>query len=80
MGLSDLFGQFLDIAAGQFGVDARLPGILQLDLDSLKVDHTVPLSRSLNPSRTAKINTIRFVLQLFLLLPRVRGIVFNKWG
>jgi hypothetical protein len=33
-----------DIAAGRFGVNARFAGILQFDLDTLKVDHTVPLS------------------------------------
>jgi hypothetical protein len=47
-GLPDLFGKFLDIAAGQFSVNARLAGILQFDLDCLKVDHNVPLSWPLN--------------------------------
>jgi hypothetical protein len=50
MGLSDFLGQLFDIAAGQFRVDARLAGVLQLDLDSLKVDHAIPLFRVLNPS------------------------------
>jgi hypothetical protein len=50
MGLSDFFCQLFDIAAGQFRIDARLAGVLQLHLDSLKVDHAVPLSRILNPS------------------------------
>jgi hypothetical protein len=44
MRLPDLCGQLFDIAAGRFGVKARLAGILQFDLDTLKVDHTVPLS------------------------------------
>jgi hypothetical protein len=44
MRLPDLCGQLFDIAAGRFGVDARLAGILQFDLDTLKVDHIVPLS------------------------------------
>jgi len=35
MGLPDFFGQFLDIAASQFCIDARLAGILQFDFDSL---------------------------------------------
>ncbi len=43
-GLPDLCGQLFDIAAGQFGVNARLAGISQFDLDTLKVDHLVPLS------------------------------------
>jgi hypothetical protein len=46
VGLSDFFGEFLDIAAGQFRVDAGLAGIPQLDLNCLKVDHGVPLSRA----------------------------------
>jgi hypothetical protein len=44
MGLPDLCGQLFDIAAGQFGVNARLAGILQFYFDTLKVDHIVPLS------------------------------------
>jgi hypothetical protein len=58
MGLPDLFGQFFDIAAGQFRTDASLAGIVQLDLDSLMVNHGIPLSHSVepvlprNPSRT----------------------------
>jgi hypothetical protein len=44
MGLPDLCGQLFDIAAGQFGVNARLAGILQFYLDTLKVDHIVPLA------------------------------------
>ncbi len=47
MRLPDLFRQLLDIAAGQFGVDARPAGILEFGLDCLKVDHIVPLSRPL---------------------------------
>jgi hypothetical protein len=35
VGLSDLFGQLLDIAASEFCIDARSAGILQLDFDSL---------------------------------------------
>jgi hypothetical protein len=50
MGLSDFFGQFFDIAAGQLRIDASLAGVLQLDLNRLKVDHSVPLSRVLNLS------------------------------
>ena len=44
MGLPDLCGQLFNIAAGQFGVNAGLAGILQFDLDTVKVDHIVPLS------------------------------------
>jgi hypothetical protein len=44
MGLPDLRSQLFDIAAGQFGVNARLAGISQLNLDTVKVDHKVPLS------------------------------------
>jgi hypothetical protein len=44
MGLPDLCGQLFDVAAGQLGVNARLAGISQFDLDTLKVDHFVPLS------------------------------------
>jgi hypothetical protein len=44
MGLPDLCGQFFDIATSQFGVNARPAGILQFDLDTLKVNHIVPLS------------------------------------
>jgi hypothetical protein len=44
MGLPDFRGQLFDIPAGQFGVNARPAGISQLDLDTLKVDHIVPLS------------------------------------
>jgi hypothetical protein len=44
MRLPDLCGQSFDIAAGRFGVNARHAGILQFDLETLKVDHTVPLS------------------------------------
>jgi hypothetical protein len=43
-GLPDLRSQLFDIAAGQFGVNARLAGISQLNLDAVKVDHKVPLS------------------------------------
>jgi hypothetical protein len=50
MGLSDFFGQLFDIAAGQFRVDTRLAGVLKFHLHRLKVDHSVPLSRALNPS------------------------------
>jgi hypothetical protein len=50
MGLSDFFRQFFDIAAGQFCVDTRLAGVLKFHLHRLKVDHSVPLSRALNPS------------------------------
>jgi hypothetical protein len=49
MALPDLFRQFFDIAAGQFRVDARLAGILQLDFDSLKVNHGAPFLVSRNP-------------------------------
>lgn len=44
MGLPDLLRQFFDVAASQLRIDAGPAGILQLDLDSLKVDHGVPLS------------------------------------
>jgi hypothetical protein len=44
MGTPDLFRQFLDIAAGKLRSDAGLTSILQLDLDSVKVNHCVPLS------------------------------------
>jgi len=40
--LSNFFGQFFDIAGGQFRIDASLAGVLQLDLYRLKVDHAVP--------------------------------------
>jgi hypothetical protein len=49
MGLSDFFGQFLDIAAGQFRIDTSLAGVLQLDLNRLKVDHSVPLFSGAEP-------------------------------
>jgi hypothetical protein len=42
-GKPDLFRQFLDIAAGQFRSDARLAGVLKLDLNGVEVDHFVPL-------------------------------------
>jgi hypothetical protein len=41
--LPDLGRQLFDVAAGQFGVNARLAGISQLNLETLKVDHEVPL-------------------------------------
>jgi hypothetical protein len=50
LGLPDFFGHFFDIATGQFRIDASLSGVLQLDLYRLKVDHSVPLTRALNPS------------------------------
>jgi hypothetical protein len=43
MGLPDLFGQFLDIAARHFRVNASLTGIVELDLDSLKINHGLTL-------------------------------------
>jgi hypothetical protein len=50
MGLPDLFGQFLDIAARQFRVDARLTGVVELDLDSLKINHGLTLLNRLTLS------------------------------
>jgi len=50
MGLPDFFGQFLDIAAGQFRIDASLAGIVELDLDSLEVDHGITFLNRRNPS------------------------------
>jgi hypothetical protein len=47
MGLPNLFGQFLDIAAGQLGVDASSAGIVKLDLDSLEVNHGITLPQLL---------------------------------
>ena len=46
MGLPDRFGQFFDIAAGQFCINAGTPGILQLDFDHLKVNHGIPFLNS----------------------------------
>jgi hypothetical protein len=43
MGLPDFLGQLLDIAARQFRVDARLTGVVELDLDSLEVNHGIAL-------------------------------------
>jgi hypothetical protein len=39
MRLPDLLRQFLDIAARQFRIDARLAGILELDLNRPEVNH-----------------------------------------
>ncbi len=50
VGLSDFFGQLFDIATSQFHIDASLAGVLKFHLHCLKVDHSVPLSRALNPS------------------------------
>jgi hypothetical protein len=44
MGPPNLCGQLFHVAAGQFGVNARVAGISQFDLDAVKVDHIVPLS------------------------------------
>jgi len=47
--MSDFFGQFFDIAAANSAL-MRAWRLLQLDLNRLKVDHSVPLSRVLNLS------------------------------
>ena len=49
VGLPDFLGELLDIAAGQLRIDASLAGVLQLDLNCLKVDHCVPLFAGLEP-------------------------------
>ena len=41
MGLPDLLGQLFDVAAGQFCIDASPAGIVELDLDSLEVNHGI---------------------------------------
>ena len=41
VGLPDLFGQLFNIAAGQFRIDARPTGIVELDFDSLGINHDV---------------------------------------
>ncbi len=62
VGLPDLFGELFDVTRGQFRIDPRLSCILQLDLDSLKVDHAVPLPGSMNLSGTAKGKLTRITL------------------
>jgi hypothetical protein len=39
----NLIGQFLDIAASQLRVNARTAGVMQLDLDCVKINHVIPL-------------------------------------
>jgi hypothetical protein len=48
MGAPDLLCQFLDIAACQLRVDARPAGILQFDLNSLQINHGIPLCPALS--------------------------------
>jgi hypothetical protein len=50
MGLPNLFGQLFDIAAGQFRIDSSSASIVELDLDSLEVNHGVPFVSPWNPS------------------------------
>jgi len=49
MGLPDFFGQLFDIAAGQFRIDASLAGIVELDLDSLEINHGITFLNRRNP-------------------------------